>query len=132
MDYYDSEDDNLELIRDYGEDEEEIVDLDREVVNVEVEGTSDVNDNRHLSAPGVSAHEELSRDDNGNLVRDALYEEVSDAEDSDDEQTLVMLKRKKGPGVIFVGKLSNPKKETRLQLLDTSSMLMQINPRLLR
>ena len=67
--------------------------IDGEVLNM---GTSDVkNDNRHL--PNTSA-EELSSDDNGVVVRetDAHAEEVTDAsEDSDDEQTLVMPKRKR-------------------------------------
>ena len=102
MDYYDSDDDNFELIQDSpppngGEHEEEIVDLDGEAEVLNVVGTSDVNDNRHLLGPGGSAHDDLSSDDNGNPLQeaDALYEEVSDAEDSDDEQTLIMPKRKR-------------------------------------
>ena len=99
MDYLYSENDDLELVlnspppKDGEDDEEESVDNDEEVLNV---GTSDINDNRHLS--NVSAHEELSSDDNGDLVRetDAHTEEVTDAsEDSDDEQALVMPKRKR-------------------------------------
>ena len=77
---------------------------------------------------------------NGNrdLVRETDAEEATDAEDSGDEETLVMpkrkgrslrlygnvpLKSKKGSGVIFVGRHLNPKKETRRQLLGTLSML---------
>ena len=99
MDYFDSDNDGLELLLNSpppkgGEDDEkEFVDIDGEVLNV---GTSDINDNMHL--PNVSAYEELSSDDNGDLVRetDAHAEEVTDAsEDSDDEQTLVMPKRKR-------------------------------------
>ena len=63
MDYFDSDNDGLELLLNFpppkgGEDdEEESVDIDGEVLNV---GTSDVNDNRHF--PNASA-EELSSDD---------------------------------------------------------------------
>ena len=68
MDYFDSDNDGLELVlnspppKDGEDDEEESVDIDGEVLNV---GTSDINDNMHL--PNVSAYEELSSDDNGDL-----------------------------------------------------------------
>ena len=89
MDYFDSDNDGLELLlnspppKGGEDDEEESVDIDGEVLNV---GTSDVNDNRHL--PNTSA-EELSSDDNGVVVRetDAHAEEVTDA--SEDSEMMI-------------------------------------------
>ena len=68
MDYFDSDNDGLELLlnspppKGSEDDEEESVDIDGEVLNL---GASDVNDNRHL--PNASA-EELSSDDSWKML----------------------------------------------------------------
>ena len=98
MDNSDSDNDGLEVVlnspppKDWENVEDEFVDFDSEALNL---GTSEVNDNEHL--PSVSAYGELPSDGMRDLEReiDTNSQDVTEAEEIDDEQSLVMPKRKK-------------------------------------